>query len=275
MSTKKPATVESIQEAAARLGRRQPDEELAFAQDEETADGGSAPPAVSLLARLPDVRPHPPGLVEAAALAEDSGIAEESRLLQARMRGLAATRRVRCIGIVSPAPREGKTTVAMGLATAMARQPGQRVLLIEADLRRPALERYLGVARAPGLSEWLAGMDTLSLRAVTPPGFSLISAGHKPLRRPELLGSRRMQELLQVVRQSFEFVIVDCPPLTPVADAVLLQDLVDGFLIVIRAGQSSRGMITRAVARLRPERLLGVVFNGDRVAARGYHSYDY
>jgi capsular exopolysaccharide synthesis family protein len=163
----------------------------------------------------------------------------------------------------------------MGLATALARQPGQRVLLIEADLRRPSLETALGIARVEGLSEWLEGSSSLSIRSVSPPGFSLVSAGRLPNRRPELLGSRRMKELLNVVRQSFEFVIVDCPPLTPVADSVLLQDLVDGFLLVIRAGRTSRGSITRGVARLRPDRLLGVVFNGDRVASRGYRSYEY
>lgn len=277
MARKEPATVENIVEAAARLARRQQEEDASPSVPAVTPHPPAGPPAADVpsLRRLPDVRPRPPGPVEAAALAEDSAIAEESRLLQTKIRALADSRRARCIGIVSPAPQEGKTTVAMGLATALARQPGQRVLLIEADLRRPSLETALGIARVEGLSEWLEGSSSLSIRSVSPPGFSLVSAGRLPNRRPELLGSRRMKELLNVVRQSFEFVIVDCPPLTPVADSVLLQDLVDGFLLVIRAGRTSRGSITRGVARLRPDRLLGVVFNGDRVASRGYRSYEY
>lgn len=275
MSRKEMATVESIVDAAARLARRQREEEVAFGEPDAGATGSTDSLADASLVRLPDVSPCPPGPVEAAALAEDSPIADEARLLQSRIRALAGTRHIRCLGIVSPAPREGKTTVAVALATALARQPSQRVLLIEADLRRPAMEATLGIPRVAGLGEWLGRSGSLSIRAVTPPGFSLISAGRVPVRRPELLGSRRMRELLSVVRQSFEFVIVDCPPLTPVADSILLQDLVDGFLCVIRAGQTSRSVITRGLARLRPERLLGVVFNGDRVAARGYHTYDY
>jgi capsular exopolysaccharide synthesis family protein len=275
MTRKEMAAVENIIEAAARRARKQQEPEVSFAEPDVSASDGAAPAEVPSLKRLPDVTPHPPGPVEAAALAHASPIAEEARLLQSRLRAMASTRHVRCIGVVSPAPREGKTTVALGLATALARQPSQRVLLIEADLRRPALEYTLGIPQEAGLAEWLGGSASLSLRVVAPPGFSLISAGRVPVRNPELLGSRRMRELLKVVRQSFEFVIVDCPPLTPVADSLLLQDVVDGFLLVIRAGRSSRSVIARGLARLRPERLLGVIFNGDRLAARGYDSYDY
>jgi Mrp family chromosome partitioning ATPase len=188
-------------------------------------------------------------------------LAEEFRFLASKVTGMVPGR-VAAIGIVSTAPEEGKTTVAIGLAAALARSLSQRVLLLEADLRQPSIERYLGLPRAAGVSEWLAGQTTeVPVRTIAPPCVSIVAAGREPLTRPERLGSTDMAALIGACRRAFGCVLVDCPPLDPVADAVALQDLVDGFLLVIRARRSPLEAVERAVSRLKPNRIHGIVFN--------------
>ena len=177
------------------------------------------------------------------------------------MAGLAGSR-FTTIGVVSAGPGEGKTTVALGLAAALARADANRVLLLEADLRQPAVERYLGLPRSAGVSEWLTGRaKAASVRVVNPPGFAVISAGREKLARPELLGSDRMGSLIGACQLSFGFIVVDCPPLSPVADTVALQDLLDGFLLVVRARHTPRDAVARAVSRLKDGRIQGIVLN--------------
>jgi succinoglycan biosynthesis transport protein ExoP len=222
------------------------------------------------------IPPQPAEVALAAVLSGESMVSEEFRLLLAKIRILGEEQPFRSIGIVSSVAGEGKTTVALGLAAALARQPGRRVLLVEADLRRPAVERYLGVPQARGVGEWLEGDDQpVALRRLVPPGFALLSAGQARFERPDLLGSRRMAGLLEAARRSFNVVVIDCPPISPVADSVLLQDMLDGFLFVVRAGQSPREAILRGVARLRPGRIRGVVFNDQRELFNRYASHGY
>jgi len=210
------------------------------------------------------------------ALSERSLVAEEFRLLAAKVRGMAEERTLRCLGVVSATAGEGKTTLTLGLANALARDGDSQVLLVEGDLRRPTMEGYLGLPSAAGLSDWIEGSGRLMvLRRVTPAGFVLLSAGTRPLRRPEAFGSARMHEFLQAARRSFDWVIIDCPPVTPVADAVMLQDQVDGFLFVVRARHSPREAIQRGAARLKPGRIVGIVFNDQKQIIQNYYGYGY
>ncbi len=193
-------------------------------------------------------------------------------MLLARLRGLAEARPLKCLGVVSACPGEGKTTVALGLAVAMAQEPGRRVLLLEADLRKPSLEDYLGLPRQPGLGEWLDGSEgRIRVRKLGPQGPSLLSAGTFRSARPELLRSDRMSSLLSAAGSEFDTIVVDCPPLAPVSDSVLLQDLLDGLILVVRARYAPMDAVRKAVADLRADRVLGIVFNDQRdVLPRGY-----
>lgn len=219
----------------------------------------SDPTAVRFVESVPQ-RPSGPPL-QRAVLGSGHYLAEEFRFLASKVASLADNR-FTTIGIVSAAPEEGKTTVAIGLAAALARSSSQKVLLLEADLRQPTLERYLGLPRTAGVAEWLTGRSsTVPVRTVSPPGFSVLAGGRERLARPELLGSPRMAALIGACQLSFGFVVVDCPPLDPVADAVAIQDLLDGFLLVVRARRSPREAVDRAVSRLKENRIHGIVFN--------------
>jgi capsular exopolysaccharide synthesis family protein len=205
-----------------------------------------------------------------------SVLGEELRLLRAKVRNLVQERSLKCFAMISAGPGEGKSTLSLGLAATMAQEPNRRVLLIEADLRRPALETYLGLPRVAGLSEWLAGHNgSLGVRCVGPRGFFLLSAGLMPLEQPELLGSERMESFLLAARQTFDVIILDCPPLVPVADSILLQDLVDGFLCVVRARHTPRDVLKRALTNVKSEKILGLVLNNHREILATYQRNAY
>jgi capsular exopolysaccharide synthesis family protein len=205
-----------------------------------------------------------------------SVLGEELRLLRAKVRSLAQERSLKCFAMISAGPGEGKSTLSIGLAASMAQEPNRRVLLVEADLRRPALETYLGLPRTAGLSEWLAGGNaSLGVRCVGARGFFLLSAGLLPLEQPELLGSERMESFLSVARQTFDVIILDCPPLVPVADSILLQELVDGFLCVVRARHTPRDVLKRALSNVKPEKILGLVLNNHREILATYQRNAY
>jgi capsular exopolysaccharide synthesis family protein len=200
---------------------------------------------------------------------------EELRLLRAKVRKAAEGGR-RCIGITSALPGEGKSTLSAGLAAALARDAGRRVLLVEADLRRPTIAKTLGLAPASGLGEFLrGGLDDVPVRLVQPGGFHLVVAGRMSLEEPELLGSPLMDGLLRSARTSFDVVLLDVAPILPVADTILMQDLVDGFLLVVRSRQTPRDAILEALGRLREDKIMGFVLNDHREYARSYTSYAY
>lgn len=201
---------------------------------------------------------------------------EELRLLRAKLRDCAQQRGVRSIALSSALPGEGKSTIALGLATALARDAGRRVLLVEADLRRPSISRTLRVKAGPGLAEYLNGsLERVPIRLVQPGGFRLLTAGEAALESPESVGSPAMEALLRSAREAFDFVLLDGPPVLAVADTVLMQDLVDGLLVVVRSRITPREAILDALSRLRADRVLGVVLNDHREYRSSYQAYAY
>jgi len=205
-----------------------------------------------------------------------SVMGEELRLLRARVRRLADERGISCLALTSALPGEGKSTVALGLAAALAREHGKRVLLIEADLRRPTLGARLGLPNAPGVAEWLNGqLPQITLRRVKPAGLFMVVAGQAPVDNAESLGSPAMESMLQAARGAFDFVLLDLPPVLPVADTTLVQDLVDGFLFVVRSRVTPREAIVEALSRLRAEKVLGLVLNDQHEYRHSYRNAAY
>jgi Mrp family chromosome partitioning ATPase len=207
--------------------------------------------------------PGPADGVLAELLSPAAPCFEGLRRLRARVKALGEERPLRCLGLVGATPDEGTTAVALGLAAALAQESDRRVLVIEAAVRQPALEKVLGLPGSPGLTDWLdsPGDERVPLRRLAKWGFDLLTAG-RPLPTPgERLGSDRMAQLLFAARDDFDYVIVDCPALETTADALTLQDLLDGFILVVRERHASRDVIRQAFSHLKPERVRGVVFN--------------
>jgi Mrp family chromosome partitioning ATPase len=220
--------------------------------------------------RVVPARPEP---VMQAMLHPGSAAWEELRMVASKVRSLEQP--LRCLGLVSASPGEGKTTLAIGLAAALAQEPGRRVLLLEADLRRPAIERYLGLPADQGVGDWLEGTlgRRVPVRRLVPQGFFLLAGGRTVGRRPELLQGKRMPQLIAAARQYFDYVVVDCPPLGPVADSLMLQDLVDGFLCVVRSRHTPLDLIQKGLERLKTDRVRGIIFNDHREVLGGSYRY--
>jgi succinoglycan biosynthesis transport protein ExoP len=196
---------------------------------------------------------------------------ETLRVLRTKVKSLGAERPFRAFGVVAATRGEGASSVALGLAIALAQEPGRRVLLVEADLDAPKLEASLGLEGGPGLAERLEGRadgDSEALRRVLPFGLFVLPAGQRSGGVSDVLASPAMARVTAELRAGFDFVVFDCPPLDHSADAVVIQGLVDGFLLVVRARHAAKEVIRRALTQLRPEAIRGVVFN-DRTEILG------
>jgi Mrp family chromosome partitioning ATPase len=238
-------------------------------------DGGSVPVTEDLPVFEEDSTVAiPPEFVARTILDERSLPGEQLRLLAARLRAMGMDRRLRRIGVVSSALGEGKTTVALGLCRALALERQRRVLLVEIDLRRPAIDAALGLEPPPvGLREYLEGASDVPVLRRNAAGFWLLSAGHGVMETPEILSSPRLPRLLRAADRVFDYVVLDFPPLMPVADAVVVQDNVDGFVFVVRSRHSPRETIQKAAALLKPGSIAGVVLNGQHDILPSYGQY--
>jgi protein-tyrosine kinase len=192
--------------------------------------------------------------------------AEQYRAVRLAIETLRRERGTRVVGVSSPGRGEGKTMTALNLAGALAQAPDARVVLVEADLRHPAAARYLGVSAPRGLSSYLLD-HTMSLEAVLqrPPSiaFAVVPAGAASSMPYELLKSPRLAALLTELRARFDFVLVDTPPALPFPDVGILRDMVDGFVVVVRANRTPKEMLQDTMSVLGRPRTLGLVFNDD------------
>jgi tyrosine-protein kinase Etk/Wzc len=191
-------------------------------------------------------------------------VAEAFRSLRTNVTFARAHQDLRTLMITSPAPGEGKSTVAVNLATTFAQQ-GQRTLLVDADLRRSVLDQTFAIARSPGLTDVLVGTEPLdvAVRATDVPNLSILPSGQFPPNPSELLGSAQMRAMIELAKQSFDIVLIDSPPVLAVTDAAVLSTAVDGSIMVIRLGVTAREAVRRAVSQLRVVngRILGAVLN--------------
>jgi len=206
--------------------------------------------------------------------------AEQYQNLRLKVERLQQTRNVRVLAVTSPGTSDGKTLTSINLAAALARGPGARVLLIDADMRRPAVVSQLGLGddAGPGLAAALgegAGELLDIVRAVDGvPGLNVVPAGTAAHDVHELLRSLRFDQLLQDARAAYDFIVLDTPPLVPVCDAAVVSRLVDGLLVVVAAHETTRKQLGDALNLLDEAKTLGVVFNGDTPArSRKYSAY--
>jgi capsular exopolysaccharide synthesis family protein len=206
--------------------------------------------------------------------------AEQYQGLRLTIERLQRERTLQVIAVTSPAAGEGKTLTAINLAGALARGADDaRVLLIDADLRRPAVAQLLAIDRsAQGLTEVIENPST-TLDGVThtlkPYNLSIVPAGLRKGAVHQILRSPRLEGLLAEVRQRYDFVVLDTPPLLAVFDSALLANAVDGVLVVVAADQTPRKLLGEALNLLDPSKVLGIVFNRDAKPLFGYYDAYY
>lgn len=191
----------------------------------------------------------------------------------------ATTEGCKVLMVTSALQSEGKSITALNLAIALG-QTDKKVLIIDCDLRRPRMARLMNINAPAGLSNLLIDLNQLDVAVVSSEeyGIDMILAGDIPPNPAELLSSGRMQKLLTMLRERYDYVIIDSPPVDLVVDAVALSRQCDGVLFVVRADQSERGAVIYGMEQLEyaGANVIGFVFNGaTSETARGYGKYRY
>ena len=195
--------------------------------------------------------------------AQESFGAEKFRFLGVRLRQLQQTRPLKKLLITSTIPEEGKTTIAANLAAILARKQQPKILLLEGDLRRPSLSTQFGLGKLPGLSEWLQGESRpiQHIYRLEGPNLWLLPAGRPPENPLELMQSGRLSELLKQLSTWFDWIVIDSPPILPLADTSVWARLADGILLVTREGTTKKRMLQQGLQALEQTKLLGAVVN--------------
>jgi len=189
--------------------------------------------------------------------------AEKLRLLALRLKNQREKRKLRKVLITSTMPSEGKSLMAANLAVTLSRSKHLKTLLIECDLRRPTLAQVLLGRPIPGLSEYLQGTLPLSqvIFETEPAGFFFLPAGFPPVNPLELMQSPKFQTLIEQMNSTFDWILIDSPPVLPLADTSLLMRMSDGVLMVAREGVTENKPLQKAVEAIDPSLLLGIVLN--------------
>jgi protein-tyrosine kinase len=203
-----------------------------------------------------------------AAGKEGSLGAEKFRFLAVRLRQLRQTRPLKKILITSTIPQEGKSTVAANLACTLARRKPQKVLLLDGDLRRPTMLAQFGLAEMPGLCETLSGdINDIKLYRLGDLGLWILPAGSTPENPLELMQSGKLSPLMERLEAWFDWIVIDSPPVLPLADTSIWCRLADGILLVTRKGVTEKQQLKRGLEALEKSKLLGALVNGSLNAA--------
>jgi protein-tyrosine kinase len=199
------------------------------------------------------------------ALRPGSVSADQYRTLRTRLQQAANGRTINALVVTSPRRGEGRTHTAASLALSMTKEFDRRVCVVDANLRGPALRDVFGLPDGPGLTDVLTERARLEDALVHIEEHNItVLPGGEPTTYPELLGSIAMRRIMQALRAQFDRIVIDAPPAIPVADVALLTPLVDGLMLVVRAGVTPKPAIHDAISGINSDKLLGVVLNDRR-----------
>jgi len=199
--------------------------------------------------------------------------AEQYRVLAARLEGLWKQPDFQKIAVTSTLPGEGKTVTSINVAYILARDFGRRVLLIDGDLRRPSLWRYVGSKPSTGLTDVLANRQSpeAAVRPLRHEQLSVLEAGLTPLNPTRLWKSSAIKQLLAHFEKHYDYIILDTPPVLTVVDTTLIADVVDGVVVVVRSGMTPKGALQKALGALPRPKLVGTVLNGAKMPPSTYY----
>jgi capsular exopolysaccharide synthesis family protein len=206
----------------------------------------------------------------------DTPATEAFRLLSTRLRHLRRDRPLQKVLITSTIPQEGKSVVSANLTCALASATRQRVLLLEGDVRRPSLSKVFGLKAYPGICECLEGKRSLaeSIYRLEPPGVWFFPAGMAPANPLELLESGKLPALMEQLAGWFDWMIIDSPPILPLADTSVWTRLADGILLVTRQGTTQKRHLQRGIEALESKKVIGAVLNSSKSSRdNDYYSY--
>jgi capsular exopolysaccharide synthesis family protein len=205
-----------------------------------------------------------------------SPISEQYRTVRTNVQFASVDNPIHSMIVTSSGPSEGKSTTTANLAIVYAQQ-GKKVLLIDADLRKPTIHYTFRLDNLRGLSNVLVGERSLEevVHESDVPNLDVISCGPIPPNPSELLGSQKMRSMLEYAKEKYDIIIFDTPPVLAVTDAQILANFVDGSILVIRSGHTEIEAATKAKEALEPAqaKLLGTVLNGREKTASNYYYY--
>jgi capsular exopolysaccharide synthesis family protein len=197
---------------------------------------------------------------------ENTLAAEKFRFLGVTLKGLQRERQLKRVLITSTIPQEGKSMVAINLACTLGRTTQQKILLVEGDVRRPSLSNLFGTEKVAGLCDCLLGERDLSQSVyhLEGPRIWFLPAGSVPKNPLELLQSATLSALMDQLSSWFDWIIIDSPPVMPLADTSILARLADGILMVVRQGVTEKRHLERGLEAIDTKKLIGSVLNGSR-----------
>ena len=205
--------------------------------------------------------------------------AEKFRLLRTRLRNLRERRQLQKLVVTSAVPNEGKTLVAMNLAVCLAKHTDEKILLLEGDLRKPMLGEHLGIKALPGVGQWWASADEPFSKFIyrfDDLQLWILPAGSAPEDPVNILQSSRFLELYKHLSTCFDWIIIDAPPLLPMADVSFWSRQADGLLLVVREGTTPKTILQKGLDTLDNPKVIGVVLNdAHQVESSYYHHYYY
>lgn len=256
------------------------DDSIRSKEDLEAATGG-----LPVLTIVPDIESwkDPSRTDVISQSAPKSPAAEAYRTLRTSVQFVGIDRPIRVVQITSPVAAEGKTTTLANLGVALARA-GKRVVMVDWDLRRPRIETFFGVDNSTGFTDVIVGESSLAAairRVPDEPRLVVLPSGPPPHNPSELLTTKRASDILVALQEEADVVLVDCPPVLPVADAIIVAGLVDATILVVAANSTTKRQTARALEMMRQvdAPIIGTVLNeatGENAYGYGYpYSYAY
>lgn len=207
-----------------------------------------------------------------------SPISEAYRTLRTNIQFSSFDKKLQSIVVTSSGPGEGKTTTSCNLAVVMA-QTGSKTILIDCDQRKPSVHKSFKMSNEMGLSDFLAG--TVEFKDVTrssgAENLTIITSGTRPPNPSELLSSKKMKDFVEGLKEEYEYIIIDSPPIVAVTDAQLIASFADGSLLVTSSGEVEReaAMKSKELLDKVNSKIVGVVLNKLEVSEKGYYGYYY